>query len=110
MAKNEKKELSFVEMLMDENNKDNIVLLDPQEKEVEFSQVAVIPYKEKIYAILKPVKEMEGVAEDEALVFALDTVDDQECLVMVEDDKTIDAVFKGYYELLKAQGIDVEEV
>ena len=108
MAKKEKKELSFMEMLMDETNKDNIVLLDPEGNEVEFLQVAVIPYKEKIYAILKPAKEMKGVAEDEALVFGLDTIDDQECLVMEENDKVIDEVFKGYYELLKAQGIDVE--
>ena len=107
--KKENKELSFIDMLMDENNKDNIVLLDSDGKEVEFSQVAVIPLKNKIYAILKPVSKMEGVAEDEALVFLIDVIDDNECLVMVEDDKVIDAVFDGYYDLLRAQGINVEE-
>ena len=107
--KEEKKELSFMDMLMDENNTDNIILLDSEQNEVEFSQIAVIPYKDKIYAILKPVKEMEGVAEDEALVFKVDNIDETECLVMEENDKVIDNVFKGYYDLLKAQGINVEQ-
>lgn len=108
MAKKEKEELSVVEMLMDENNKDNIILLDPDQNEIEFEQVAIIPLDAKLYAVLKPVTEMEGVADDEALVFGVEEIDGQDCLVMVEDDKIIDDVFKGYYDLLRAQGINVD--
>ncbi len=109
MAKKEVKELSVVEMLMDENNTDNIVLLDAEQNEVEFEQVAVIPHNENIYAVLKPVEPMEGVADDEALVFGIEEIDGEDCLVICEDDKIIDAVFKGYYDLLRAQGVNIDE-
>ena len=92
MAKKEVKELSVVEMLMDENNRDNIVLLDAEQNEVEFEQVAVIPHNENIYAVLKPVEPIEGVADDEALVFGIEEIDGEDCLVICEDDKIIDAV------------------
>ncbi len=108
MKKEKKEELSVVEMLMDENNKDNIILLDPDQKEIEFEQVAVIPLDNKLYAVLKPVEPMEGVAEDEALVFGVEEIDGQDCLVMTEDDKVIDDVFKAYYDLLRAQGVQVD--
>lgn len=99
--------LSPIDMLLDENNTENIKLFNEQNEEVEFEQIALVPIDEKVYAILKPVADMEGVAEDEALVFAIEEIDDEDCLVIVEDDGIIDAVFEEYYKMLKAEGIDV---
>ena len=67
-------ELSQIEKLFDENNTDSIVLFDENGESVEFEQIAVVPYKGNVYAILKPVREMEGIAEDEALVFSVKAV------------------------------------
>ncbi len=99
--------LSPIDMLLDENNTENIKLFNEQNEEVEFEQIALVPIDEKVYAILKPVADMEGVAEDEALVFCIEEIDDEDCLVIVEDDGIIDAVFEEYYKMLKAEGIDV---
>jgi len=105
-----KKEISPIDMLFDENNKDNIILYDDKNNEVEFEQIALIPIEEKVYAILRPLGGDEPLAEDEALVFAIEEVDDEDVLIPEEDNDVVDEVFNKYYELLKEQGIDVEIV
>ena len=101
-------EKSPVELLLDEHNNDNIKLYDENNNAVEFEQIATIPMDERIFVILKPVTAMENVAEDEAIVFEIQEIDEEDCLVVVTEDKTIDKVFDEYYEMLKAEGIDVE--
>ena len=101
-------EKSPVELLLDENNNDNIKLYDEKNNCVEFEQIATIPMDERIFVILKPVTAMENIAEDEAIVFEIQEIDEEDCLVVVTEDKTIDKVFNEYYEMLKAEGIDVE--
>ena len=94
-------EKNAIEQLLDENNTDPIILYDENDQEVEFEQIAIIPLNDSLYAILKPVEEMEGVAEDEAIVFALETDEEgDEVLSVVEDEKEIDAVFDEYYKML----------
>ena len=90
----EKEEKSQIEMLLDENNNENLKLYDEN--------------NEKIYAILKPVTKIVGVNDDEALVFSIEEIDDEDCIVLVDDEKVVDEVFKEYYELLKAEGINVD--
>lgn len=104
-----KEELSQIEMLLDENNTENIVLYDENNKETVFEQVAIIPLDDKIYAILKPVTEISGINDDEALVFMIEELDDEEVLVVVDDEEIVDEVFNEYYELLKEEGIDIDE-
>ena len=100
--------LSPIDMLLDENNTENIKLYNEENQEVEFEQIALVPIENKTYAILKPAQTMEGVADDEALVFVIDEIDDEDCLVIVEDDAVVDQVFEEYYKMLKEEGIDVE--
>lgn len=104
--KNEEK--SQIELLLDENNTDNLKLYDENNKETEFEQVAIIPIEEKVYAILKPVTKIAGVNDDEALVFVIEEIDDEDCLVIVDDEKVVDQVFKEYYDLLREEGINVD--
>jgi len=104
-----KEERSPIELLLDENNSDNIKLFDDKNNEVEFEQVAIVPIDEKNYAILKPAQKMEGVGDDEALVFTIEEIDDEECLVIEESEEIIDKVFDQYYEMLKDEGIDVPD-
>ena len=101
--------LSPIDMLLDENNTENIKLYNEENQEIEFEQIALVPIENKTYAILRPIVEMEGIAEDEALVFVIDEIDDEDCLVIVEDDNIIDAVFEEYYKMLKEEGVDTED-
>ena len=94
-------DISPIEQLLSEDNTDNIILYDENNNQVEFEQVAVIPLEEKIYALLKPVTPIAGVGDDEALVFGIEEVDDEDCLMIVDDEDVIDKVFDVYYKLLE---------
>ena len=86
----------YIDRFFDEENFENIKLEDNDGKEIEFEQVAVVDYEEKYYAILHPVTPMDGVNEDEALVFLID--EDKDELVYCDDDSTAQAVFAVFYE------------
>lgn len=103
MAKNETKQedLDLLDILLDENNDEPISLFDEDDREVKFEQVAVIPDNDKIYAILKPIDELEGVADDEAIVFLADYDEDGNTVLVVEkDEDAAIRVFDKYYQLL----------
>ena len=85
----------YIDRFFDENNFDNIHLEDNSGKEIEFEQVAVVDYEEKYYAILHPVTKLDGVGEDEALVFLIDEEKDE--LVYEENEETVLAVFDVFY-------------
>ncbi len=102
-----KVEKSPIECLLDENNSDDIVLYDEKNKKTVFEQVAIIPIASKIYAILKPVTKLAGIEDDQAIVFAIEEIDNEDVLVVVDEDATIDKVFEQYYELLRAEGVEV---
>lgn len=95
-------EKSVFEKLLDPKDSSNIVIYDETNKAVEFEQVALIPVKEEVYVILKPVKKMEGVGEDEGLVFQLEEDEDgEENLILIDEDDVIDLVFAEYDKLLE---------
>ena len=98
--------IDIVDVLLDQDNKDPIVLMDEKGKQLTFEQVAVIPYevkKEKrLYCVLKPLDKIEGIADDEAIVFLVDQDDQGNSIVRVEEDEEVAiAVFDKYYDLLE---------
>ena len=96
-------EKTQIEKLFDEDDDSNLILYDENNNPTEFQQIAVIPKNNKIYAILKPLSKKFNIADDEALVFVIEKVDDEDYLIIVEDEKIIDSIFDEYYELLKEQ-------
>lgn len=100
-----------IDCLYDENNTDPIVLFNEKGEEIAFEQIALIPKKNKTYAILKPTKPMEGVGENEGLVFSIEVSkeDNQEYLVLVTDSKIIDEVFAVYDELVDEENAEDED-
>ena len=99
-AKQVAEEMNILDILLDEDNKEPIVLVDGKGKRISFEQIAVIPYKERIYAVLKPVENIEGIADDEAIVFYVDATGEEPVLMVETDEKTAIAVFDEYYNLL----------
>ena len=101
MEKEKEEIVDILDILLDENNDDPISLYDENDKEVKFEQVAIIPDNEKIYAILKPIDELEGVADDEAIVFAVEEDEDGLSVLVIEKDEEVAIrVFDKYYQLL----------
>ena len=84
-----------------QENDDIVTLLSATGEEIDFVEIAGIAYKGRFYAILQPVELLEGMDEDEALVFEVTRAasgDDQFNIVL--DDEIIDAVFAEYGRLL----------
>ena len=96
-------EMSIIDMLLDPENEAPIVCVNDKGEEVHLDQIAVVPLMDNLYAILKPITDIDGVGEDEALVFEVDFEEDT--IQIVNDFNLIDQVFDKYYELLRKEGL-----
>ena len=84
-----------------EERDDIVTLLSANGEKVEFIEIAGIAHQGYFYAILQPVELIEGMADDEALVFKVSRSENGEDKFEIElDDEIIDAVFKEYNRLL----------
>jgi len=105
MEKDKKDKEEFInvlDILLDEENDSPITLFDEKDKGIKFDQVAIIPMEEKLYAILKPLDKMEGVADDEAIVFLVEEEEDGDAQLVVETDEPMAMkVFDEYYRLVE---------
>ena len=81
---------------------DTVVLQTPDGEEVEFVEIAGIAHKGEFYAILQPVELLDGMEEDEALVFKVTRDEEGNDHFQIElDDDIITAVFEEYERLLE---------
>ena len=97
-------EVDLLDILLDEDNEDPVTLYDEKGKAYKFDQVAIIPMEEKLFAILKPIDEVPGVADDEAIVFLISEKENGETTLVVETDEALAMrVFDEYYKLLDEQ-------
>ena len=85
----------------DYEDDDIVTLMSADGEEIDFVEIAGIAYKGKMYAILQPVELLDGMDDDEALVFKVTQNRDGEDNFEIEtDDDIIDAVFEEYNRLL----------
>ena len=93
--------IDILDTLLDEENNDPIILENERGEKIVFEQIAIIPKAEDLYCILKPVELIDGLEEDEALVFKILENEEGEASLMLEtDEDVIDEVFNVYYDLL----------
>ncbi len=82
-------------------NDDIVTLLSATGEKIDFIEIAGIAHKGNFYAILQPVELVEGMSDDEALVFKVSRTENGEDKFEIEfDDEIIDAVFAEYNRLL----------
>ena len=92
---------NILDVLLDEENKEPVVLVDALGQKIAFEQIAVIPYDEKLYCILKPLERIGYVADDEAMVFYVDENQAPPTLIVELDELKAISVFDEYYNLLE---------
>ena len=91
-----------IDAILDPKDNGPVTLYDAHDNGIEFEQICLIPIKKQIYCILRPVEKMKGLADDEALVFQIHSGEDREdSLILITNQKIIDAVFNEYYKLLE---------
>lgn len=90
------------------NDDDDVVTLIADDgEEIDFIEVAGIAYRGNFYAVLQPVELLEGMEQDEALVFKVTRGKDGDDKFEIElDDAIIDAVFEEYNKLLDGAAAD----
>lgn len=100
---------------MAENQDENVELIDEEvitlyddnNNAVDFNEVAVVEYQGDFYALLQPVEPMDGLGEDEAIIFKVIQKDDEtDEFEPVTDEGVLDAVFNEY---LKAEAEFADE-
>ena len=94
---------TILDILLDPEDTEPIALISEQGESVRFEQVAIVPYKDKLYCILKPLDDIADVADDEAIVFCVDESDEETLLRVETDEKTCLAIFDVYYELIEQE-------
>ena len=83
------------------DNDDTVVLTSATGEQIKFLEIAGIAHKGEFYAILQPVELLDGMDDDEALVFKVSRGENGEDMFEVcLDDEIIDAVFEEYNRLL----------
>nr|WP_278707551.1 hypothetical protein [Bacteroides intestinalis] len=95
----------ILDILLDQDNRAPIVLVDEKGRRIAFEQVAIIPHeknsKRYLYAVLKPITKIKGISDDEAIVFYVDEVETDNPVLKVEtDEKVAIEVFDEYYKML----------
>ena len=77
-----------------------ITLFDEDDNPMDFYEVAVVEYEGELYALLQPAEEIEGIAEDEVLIFRIDSDaegdEEEDFFYPVEDEAVQEAVFEEY--------------
>ena len=85
---------------MEFENDDIVVLKTVDGEEIRFIEIAGIAHNGNFYAILQPEELIEGMNDDEALVFKVSRLENGEEKFEIElDDEIIDAVFSIYHKL-----------
>lgn len=92
--------MNQIDKLFDEENNDLIILFNEKGEEIAFEQIAIIPIIKDVYVILKPVVPLEGLGENEGLVFEIKNNETEEYLSLVTDEDIIDDVFDIYFKLI----------
>ncbi len=97
-----------IEELLEEDD-DIVTLMSADGEEIDFVEIAGIAHKGNFYAILQPVELLDGMEDDEALVFKVTRGEEGEDKFEIElDDEIIDAVFEQYNKLLDEAAAEEE--
>ena len=88
----------------DPEDDDIVTLTNADGEEVDFVEIAGIAHGGNFYAILQPVELLDGMDDDEALVFKVTRKPDGSDNFEIElDDDIIEKVFEEYNRLLDEQ-------
>jgi hypothetical protein len=79
-----------------------VELISEDGKKMKFYFVGTIEYKGKMYSAFEPAEEIEGIEEDDLLIFELSGDDEETAeLLPVEDEGLLDEVFEEFCRVLE---------
>ena len=82
-------------------NENIITLLDDNDEAIDFEIIEMLEIAGKRYAFLLPLNDENADAEDEAVIFRIDTNEDgEEIFAYIEDDQEWEMVVDTYNDML----------
>ena len=91
---------------------DDIVELTTEDgKKLKFYFVGTIEYQGKLYSAFEPAEQIDGIEDDDLIIFELSGDDEETAdLLPVEDEAVLDAVFEEFCKALdEADALEEEE-
>lgn len=86
----------------DEGEDDIVELTTDDGKKLKFFPIGTIEYKGKYYSAFEPAEEIEGISEDDLIIFELSGDDEETAdLLPIEDEKLLDEVFEEFCKALE---------
>ncbi len=83
-------------------DEDIVELSTDDGRKLKFFFVGTIEYKGKIYSAFEPAEEIEGMSEDDLVIFEVAGDDEDTAeLIPVEDDALLDEVFEEFCRVLE---------
>ena len=103
---NDEQEDGNMEGYMDSEN--IVELVDEAGDPVKFEHLMTLDYEGASYALLAPIDDIDGIGDDEVIVLKIETEDDEDVYVGVEDEDLLEKVFARYLELAEADEDELE--
>ncbi len=91
---------------------DDIVELTTEDgKKLKFYFVGTLEYQGKLYSAFEPAEQIEGIEDDDLIIFELSGDDEETAdLLPVEDEAVLDAVFEEFCKALdEAEELEEQE-
>ena len=75
-----------------------ITLYDDENNPIDFYEIASVEFEDKFYELLQPVGEVEGIEEDEAVIFeyTMDEASGDKMFKPIFDEALLESVFSLY--------------
>ncbi len=85
-------------------DEDIVELTTDDGRKIKFFFVGTIEYKGKIYSAFEPAEEIEGMSEDDLVIFEVAGVDEDDAeLLPVEDEGLLEEVFEEFCRVLEEE-------
>ena len=85
-----------------ECDEDIVTLTTDDGKKLKFYFVGTIEYKGKNYSAFEPAEQIDGIEDDDLVIFEVSGEDEETAdLLPVEDDKLLDEVFEEFCRVLE---------
>ncbi len=102
MDENKKYDESELGQAPELEEEDEIVELEDEEGKVaKFRHVATIDYQNDWYVFFSPAEELDGLSEDEVIIFKLGEDEGADVFLPIEDDALLDAVYNEYVRIME---------
>lgn len=83
-------------------DEDIVELTTEDGKKLKFYFVGTIEYKEKMYSAFEPAEQIDGMEDDDLVIFELSGDDEETAdLLPIEDDALLDEVFEEFCRVLE---------